>query len=205
MDWKKVGKFLASSAPHISTLLANPIGGAASLAIDLISGELGTDPTPDAVMAELQGNPDAIVRIKELEITHKTELERLRIKGEENVLVADTARMGTVNTTIQSELNAKYWWSSIWRPIWGVASAIAFVVLTIFICVLAYKAIVSGNPAAITMIPQLIISFSALFAIPGTILGVSAWHRGKEKRINAGEQKPGVGIVEAVAQRLLQK
>jgi hypothetical protein len=32
------------------------------------------------------------------------------------------------------------------------------------------------------MIPQLVGAFATLFAIPGAILGVTAWHRGKEKR-----------------------
>ncbi len=56
------------------------------------------------------------------------------------------------------------------------------------VCLLAYKAVIGGRPEAMVMIPQLVAMFATLFAIPGGILGVTAWHRGKEKieRVKSG-------------------
>jgi TRAP-type C4-dicarboxylate transport system permease small subunit len=90
--------------------------------------------------------------------------------------------------------------SSKWRPIWGIVSAAAFFVVCCLCCWLGFIAVSSGNINALNMIPQLITAFAALFSIPGAILGVASWHRGKEKRIQAGEQS-----AESVAQKLSKK
>ena len=87
-----------------------------------------------------------------------------------------------VNVTMQAEAKSEHWPQWSWRPFWGFASALAFLFVAGLCCVLAYKSVMGGTPEAMAMIPQLVGSFSALFAIPGAILGVTAWHRGKEKR-----------------------
>ena len=71
---------------------------------------------------------------------------------------------------------------------WGFASALAFVGLVIMVGFLAHAAIMKGNQNAMTMIPQIISAATMLFGIPAAILGVASWHRGKEKRIIAGEK-----------------
>lgn len=87
-----------------------------------------------------------------------------------------------VNATMQAEAKSEHWPQYSWRPFWGFVSGIAFLVVVVFCCILGYKAIIKGEADALVMIPQLISSFAALFAIPGAILGVTAWHRGKQKR-----------------------
>ncbi|MFT6915619.1 MAG: hypothetical protein ACJAWL_001929 [Motiliproteus sp.] len=87
------------------------------------------------------------------------------------------------------EATSENWWSSAWRPFWGFVSATAFgiisIAITVFFAILAYK-----DPSeAIKTLPTFITSLAALFAIPGAILGVSAWHRGQAQRIRAGEVK----------------
>jgi len=42
---------------------------------------------------------------------------------------------------------------------------------------------------AMQMIPQVIFNFTTLFGIPGAILGLASHHRGKEKRLKAGENQ----------------
>ena len=87
-----------------------------------------------------------------------------------------------INQTMQAESKAEHWPQYSWRPFWGFVSALAFLGVVILCCLLGWRAVVGGQPEALNMIPQLVAAFATLFAIPGAILGVTAWHRGKEKR-----------------------
>jgi hypothetical protein len=89
---------------------------------------------------------------------------------------------GVVNQTMQIESKSEHWPQYSWRPFWGFVSAVAFLAVCVFCCILGYRAVMGSDPTALATIPQLISSFATLFAIPGAILGVTAWHRGKEKR-----------------------
>lgn len=100
----------------------------------------------------------------------------------------DTSIVQAVNATMQVEARSDKWYVSGWRPFWGFTSGFAFLFVIILVCYLTWLAVLGGKPEAMAMIPQVIASFAALFAIPGAILGVSAWHRGKKQRIEAGEQ-----------------
>ena len=58
-------KLLGNAAPAIGTALAGPLGGAAVAAI---ANKLGVSETVEAVAAELAGNPEALAKVKELEL-----------------------------------------------------------------------------------------------------------------------------------------
>lgn len=94
-----------------------------------------------------------------------------------------------VNQTMQAEANSEHWPQYSWRPFWGFSSGIAFSFVVGLCCLLGWEAVAGGKPEALSMIPQLVSAFAALFAIPGAILGVSAWHRGAEKRERASNLK----------------
>ena len=79
--WDNIKEILGSSAPVIGTLLGGPAGGAVG---GLISKVLGVDNTPEAIELALMNNPDALVKIKELETSKElailqAELENKRI------------------------------------------------------------------------------------------------------------------------------
>lgn len=123
-----------------------------------------------------------------------TEAEKTAATQEAQRLVlqeieAERDTIASVNKTMQEEAKSDNRWTSGWRPYWGFISGTAFLFVCILVCVLAYKAVLGGKPEAMAMIPQIIGAFAALFAIPGAILGVTAWHRGKMQRIKAGEVK----------------
>jgi hypothetical protein len=90
-----------------------------------------------------------------------------------------------VNQTMQAEAKSEHWAQWFWRPFWGMLSAVAFAFVCGLCCFLGYKAVVGGEPELLASIPILVSSFATLFAIPGAILGVTAWHRGAEKRERA--------------------
>ncbi len=172
MDWIKVGKKLVvKGLPLLGGALAGPMGASAG---SLLAGALGVADTPTAVHKAISADPSLIVKLKELEVKHS-----------EFLTVADTARIKEVNVTMREESKAERWWTSAWRPFWGFASGTAFLAVSVFVCILAYQAVLGGNPGAMAVIPQMIGAFSALFAIPGAILGVTAWHRGMKQRREA--------------------
>lgn len=96
-NWDKVKDVLGGAAPLIGSLVGGPAGGALGT---LISGALGVEDSPDAVEAALKGNPEALAKIKALEITHKTELEKMALE-DTRVRLADTqdARRAEIERT----------------------------------------------------------------------------------------------------------
>lgn len=84
MDWKDIAGMVGKAAPIVGTLLGGPAG---TLVGGLVSAALGTDNTPDAVSAALIGNPDAIVKIQELQTSAKVQLQQLAVTAEANRLL----------------------------------------------------------------------------------------------------------------------
>lgn len=79
--WDNIKELIGTSAPAIGTLLGGPAGGAVG---GLISKVLGVDNTPEAIELALTNNPDALLKIKELETSKElailqAELENKRI------------------------------------------------------------------------------------------------------------------------------
>lgn len=75
IDWKVIGNGVAKVAPWVGSLLGGPAGSAVG---NLVAEVLGTDPTPEAVDAELAKNPDAFIKVREMETTKAIELARLQ-------------------------------------------------------------------------------------------------------------------------------
>ena len=79
--WDNIKELIGASAPVLGTLLGGPAGGAVG---GLISKVLGVDNTPEAIELALMNNPDALLKIKELETSKElailqAELENKRI------------------------------------------------------------------------------------------------------------------------------
>lgn len=83
MDWSDLKGIVGKAAPVVGTLLGGPAGAAVG---GLIAAALGTDSTPDAVSAALIGNPDAIVKVQELQTNAKIQLQQLAVTAEANRL-----------------------------------------------------------------------------------------------------------------------
>lgn len=181
--WRKVAETVSQAAPLLGGLIGGPVGSAAGTAVKMVAGALGVEgePTPDVIEMALQSDPAALAKIRELEITHKTELTRL-------MLTAETAQIEAVNATMRAESQSEHWPQYTWRPFWGFISGAAFFVVCVFVCVLAYRAIIEQDAMAVGQIPVIIGAFTTLFAIPGAILGVSAWGRNKLKELEVQQK-----------------
>lgn len=182
VSWKDVGGAVARFAPVVGTILGGPAGAVVGAAGALVASALGVPPTPDEVQKAMTVDPQAAVKIKELEVTRQVELQKLLTSQVIADRQADTEDQKNVNETMRVEANSAHWPQWAWRPFIGFTFGLAFLAVCAFVCRLAYDAIWGGHPEAIAMIPQLVSAFTMLFAIPGGILGVSAWHRGQQKR-----------------------
>lgn len=207
MNWSDLKETIGGAAPLVGTLLGGPAGGVVG---GLVAKALGVEASPGAVAQALQADPEAALKLRTLELTHEAEMERLLVQQAGNELAAETARIESVNATMRAEAASDKWWVSAWRPFWGFTSAVAFFVAVVFIFVLAWQAIWNRDAEVWNAIPELVSALSMLFAIPGAILGIASWHRGRERRIRAGERAGGTaaafaGLAGGAAGKLFTK
>lgn len=74
ISWSDISKVVGSVAPTIGTLLGGPAGAAVG---SLVSTALGVNNDQASVSAALQNDPDALVKIKELELNTKVQLQQI--------------------------------------------------------------------------------------------------------------------------------
>jgi hypothetical protein len=89
MDWKEVVAKVTGAAPLIGSLFGPP-GAAIGGIVKLAASALGVEASAEAIAAEIAGNPEALLKLREFEANHRTELERLAIDAE-RLRLADVA------------------------------------------------------------------------------------------------------------------
>lgn len=177
MDPITIALGLASIAPKIIGWIAgDKAEETASKVLDVAKAVTGQDDAGKAV--------DAIKADPALALQFQQGLMALEL----SLAQEDTKRLAEINATMRAEAQSEHWPQWSWRPYWGFASGTAFLCVAVLCCWLGYLAVTARDMTALNMIPQLVSAFAALFAIPGAILGVTAWQRGKEKieKIKAG-------------------
>ena len=161
MEWKDLTSTIGKFAPLIGTVIGGPAGAAVGA---LVSATLGTDNNPSAVQQALASNPDVALKLAQLEVDQRIQLQSLTLTAEQNRLSAETAQLGSVNATMQVEATAEHWPTYAWRPfigfVFGIMSLGVYFIL----------------PLMHIVIPT--IPTEAWMAF-GAILGVASWHRGK--------------------------
>lgn len=196
MKWSDIGRIVAKSAPLVGGLLGGPAGAAAG---QLVASALGTEPTPAAVNAAL-ADPESAIKLRALELDHKTELTRLNLE-------AETARLGEINQTMRSEVASNDPYVRRWRPTYGYAAAITWALqmvgLTAIVGIVAVGSPAQA-PAVISALAALLGPLMVLWGVALSILGVSISKRSQDKQVAAG-QVPEVGLLGAIAERLRGK
>lgn len=89
MNWSDIGRIVGAAAPTVGTLLGGPAGAAVGA---LVSSALGVTNDPEVVNAALSANPDALVKVQELQINAKVQLQQLAVTAENNRLQAEAAQ-----------------------------------------------------------------------------------------------------------------
>lgn len=74
MDWKDIAGAVGKAAPILGTLLGGPAGAAVG---SIVASALGTGGTPEEVSAALTTDPQALVKLREIEATKAVRFEEL--------------------------------------------------------------------------------------------------------------------------------
>jgi len=198
--WKEVKELAAEYVPDIAASLVPPPGG--GLARRLVAGVLGIkDDDPQAMADALRSaTPEQRLALVREANRNREALLKEANRHAEAMAGEDTARIGSVNKTMQTEAQAPPdSWAARWRPFWGFVSGGAFGLAVIGLLIIIGRAVWRGQLDIIEAVPGIISALAMLFSIPGAILGVASWHRGQMQRVQAGEQKSGlVGLVRAI-------
>lgn len=89
MNWSDIGTMVGKAAPMVGTLLGGPAGAAVGA---LVASALNVPNDPNAVNAALSTNPDALVKVQELQLNAKVQLQQLAVTAEQNRLQAEGAQ-----------------------------------------------------------------------------------------------------------------
>lgn len=119
MDWSDVGGWIkknaGTGASLVGSLLTGNIPGAVAAGVSLVSGATGTD-DPEQAMKQLQGNPEAMLKLKELYFRNEDSV-REHIRAMKELELQDRqAEHATTQQTIRNSDNSQYAFVRNTRP-----------------------------------------------------------------------------------------
>ena len=195
-DWDKIGAQVAKiGAPLLGGLLGGPAGAAGGSAIAaIIASALGVEPDVGEIERAIATDPQAAMKLKEAQMRHVEELEKLSISAENMRIAAETHDLEQVNRTMRAELANGNWYQKGWRPTWGYLSAGAFAAQ---MAAISYLLINNGDPQLISAIGSL----TTIWSVALAVVGVTSHRRSTDKQTLSQIPQTG-GILDAVAHRI---
>lgn len=172
MNWKDIADTVGKVAPLIGGVLGGPAGAAAGA---VLSSVLGTDNNPEAIANAVRNDPEAAVKLRQAELDHAAEMQRLLLQGESQRLEAETHQMIAVNETMRAELQADGLFKSAWRPAIGWVMAAAFALVAAAMC---YTLVRDPN-----QLPNVMDGVITLIVAMGGVLGVNIHKRSQDKQV----------------------
>lgn len=136
MNWQSVGTWIkenaGTGAALVGSLLTGNVPAAVAAGVSLVSGATGTS-DPSEALAQLQGDPETIVRLKELAVEERASI-RAHIAAMERMRLEDLqAQHETTQATIRAGDRAEDRFVRFTRPgqSWAsLAAALAYVFAT---------------------------------------------------------------------------
>ena len=171
MNWSDIGNIVGRAAPMVGTLLGGPAGEAVGA---LVASAPNVPNDPDSVNAVLAGNPDALVRVQELQTNARVQLQQLAVTAENNRLQAEGAQFAAEAADRDSarQLAAKQP-NDIIRP--AITIILLVGALSILVCIFTGVGLEAlQNPVAASTISLLIgLWFSELKQTLGFYFGMT--------------------------------
>lgn len=167
MNWGDLASVIGGAAPMLGRLIAGPAGAAVG---SMVASALGVEDNPSAVSEALKVDPEAAVKLAQIEASRTVELQTLLVQAESARLAAETAGILAVNATMQAEAGSERWPQYSWRPYCG------FIFGTTFFGVYFVLPLLK---MAVPTVPT-----EAWLAI-GAVLGVASWFRGQAQATQA--------------------
>ena len=95
MKFKEVAKMISKMAPLLGSVLGGPVGGAVGGVVSAIANLFGVDPdeaqnNPSVLVEAIEKDPEAAIKLKELENNLRIELQKLLIE-QDKMMLADIA------------------------------------------------------------------------------------------------------------------
>ena len=174
MNWSDVGSAIADAAPLLGSALGGPAGGAVG---SLVASVFGSSDKPDDVAAAIKADPQSAVKLKQIQADHQDNLAQIAMQRAVSLAQEDTKRLQAVNATMQTEAKSEHWPQWSWRPFNGYMFGSTLFGVYFLLPILQRP---------VPSIPEWV------WMAWAAVLGVTAWHRGKKKRIEAGETSGGI-------------
>jgi Holin of 3TMs, for gene-transfer release len=176
MDWKDIAGVVGKAAPILGTLIGGPAGAAVG---GLVSAALGCANEPSAVNEALKTNPEAAVKLAQIESDERVKLQGLLVDQAKMEMDSAARAAGDVNKSIQTEAASEHWPTYSWRPAIGFAVALA-VLMSVITVFAAYGALIfTGNDKGLANLPGILASVAGIIGVVSPILGIASWFRGK--------------------------
>jgi hypothetical protein len=77
MNWQDLGKQVADFAPLLGTALGGSLGTGIG---SIVASTFGTGNDPKQISQAITADPSAAIKLKEIELTHKTKLEQIALE-----------------------------------------------------------------------------------------------------------------------------
>ena len=185
MDWKALGSKVADFAPLLGGALGGP-GGAAVGAI--VSSVFGSKNDPAEIERAISADPEAALKLLEIEKQHAEALAKLTIENE-------TTRLVETQVTMRAEIKSEDPFVRRARPflIWIIGASIALMVAT-------GAAVIFVAPGQVAALAQLFEAISLPLSIAAAMCGVYIKKRSDDKSVAAGAQQ-GPGLLSALLSR----
>jgi len=191
-DWDGIKRVVSKTAP----ILGNALGPAGGVAGSLIAAALDVEPEPNAIAQALERDPTAAIKLQQLQNDHRERLEAMTLE-------AETVRLQEINATMRAEAAADDPYVRRWRPTWGYATCLSWVI--------TFLAIAAAIVGAAFVYPEhadkilggiatLVGSMLTLWGIALGVLGINIRARSRDKRARAGQD--GTGALERLADAL---
>jgi len=74
MNWSDLGKTIAGYAPLLGSVIGGPAGGAIGA---IVASTFGVADKPEAILEAVKNDPEAAIKLRSIELDHKTDLERM--------------------------------------------------------------------------------------------------------------------------------
>lgn len=194
MDWKEVAGAVARFAPILGGAIGGPVGGAIGTGVSLAAKALGVEPEPAAIMQALQTDPEAAVKLRQVEATHEQELARIAANREIAELEAESFRLAEVNATMREEAKSEDPFVRRARP-----AFLWVTVFSIFVEVVIALIVVLNEPERIGDLATLFGALTIPQGIAAAVCGVYMKKRSDDKQVmRTGQAPPATGLLTAL-------
>ena len=204
MAWQDTLKKIASAAPLLGRLLPIPGAGVAG---DLIAAAFGTKNDPESLEVAINADPNAVLKLREIEDNNRTLLQQQLILAEtariQANLLAESDRLKTINETMRAETSSDDPYVRRWRPTFGYCAAAAWTAQVAGnMLALGYSlAIPSEAAAVLTGAANINQSLIVPWSVALGVLGINVAKRSADKAVAAG-QTPAPGIIASLTSRI---